>query len=55
MLENLARLGYIRSVEGCSGACHGCAGGRCSVPGQGKIWSLTERGLRAAKEQGGAA
>jgi DNA-binding IclR family transcriptional regulator len=48
MLENLARLGYLRPVDGCSGVCHGCAGGGCSVHGHGRLWSLTERGLRAA-------
>jgi len=55
MLENLARLGYLRPVESCSGTCHGCAGGRggCSVQGQGRLWSLTERGLRAATKEPG--
>ncbi len=51
MLENLARLGYLRSVEGCSGSCHGCSVGSCSVQGQGRLWSLTERGLRAATRE----
>jgi Mn-dependent DtxR family transcriptional regulator len=48
MLENLARLGYLRPLEGCGGTCHGCSHGRCSVQGHGRLWSLTERGLRAA-------
>jgi DNA-binding IclR family transcriptional regulator len=52
MLENLARLGYLRPVEGCNLGCHGCSGG-CSAHGQGRIWSLTERGLRAAGREAG--
>jgi DNA-binding IclR family transcriptional regulator len=51
MLENLARLGYLQRVEGCNRSCHGCSSGSCSVQGQGRIWSLTERGLRAADRE----
>ncbi|RPI58252.1 MAG: hypothetical protein EHM56_02270 [Chloroflexi bacterium] len=57
MLENLARLGYLRPVESCrGGACHGCSAGSdgCSVHGQGRLWSLTERGLRAAARETGS-
>lgn len=55
MLENLARLGYLRPVASCSDqACHSCSGGGCSVQGQGRLWSLTERGLRAAMRQPGS-
>ena len=54
MLENLARLGYLRSVSGCGGGCHGCSSGGCSVQGQGRLWSLTERGLRAALGETGS-
>jgi DNA-binding IclR family transcriptional regulator len=53
MLENLARLGYLRSVDGCGGGCHGCAHSGCSVQGRGRLWSLTERGLRAAAGETG--
>jgi hypothetical protein len=49
MLEDLSRLGYLRRVgDGCEGQCTGCAVGGCSVAGPGRIWSLTERGARAA-------
>jgi len=54
MLENLARLGYLRSVSGCGRGCHGCSSGGCSVQGQGRLWSLTERGLRAALGETGS-
>ncbi len=54
MLENLARLGYLRRVESCAGACHGCSSGGCSVQGQGRLWSLTDRGLRAAAKDRGS-
>ncbi len=56
MLENLARLGYLRAVDaacggdgpGCPSGGHGCPGGGCSVAGRGRIWVLTEKGARAA-------
>ena len=54
MLENLARLGYLRPVDGCSGGCHSCGSGGCSVHGQGRLWSLTERGVRAAAKEAGS-
>ena len=55
MLENLARLGYLRPVVSCSESSHGCSGcsAGCSVQGQGRLWSLTERGLRAAAGRAG--
>ena len=58
MLENLARLGYLRSIDAsCGGGCHGCSSGgdACSVHGQSRLWSLTERGLRAAAREAGSA
>ena len=60
MLENLARLGYLRLVSnppaGCQSAggslanvghCQGCSmKGACAVGGQGRVWTLTEKGSR---------
>lgn len=49
MLEDLVRLGYLRPVgDGCGSHCSGCAGGGCAVVGQGRVWSLTDKGMRAA-------
>lgn len=49
MLEDLARYGYLRVVgTGCEGHCTGCAVGGCSVAGPGRLWTLTEKGARAA-------
>jgi hypothetical protein len=49
MLENLARLGYLRSAEAtCGQNCHRCPLGGCSVSGRGRLWVLTEKGARAA-------
>jgi hypothetical protein len=49
MLEELARLGYLRAVDAsCDSGCHGCSAGGCSVAGRGRLWSLTEKGARAA-------
>jgi hypothetical protein len=51
ILEDLARLGYLRSVgDRCAGQCSGCSVGGCSVAGPGRLWSLTERGARAATQ-----
>lgn len=49
MLEDLARLGYLRAVgDGCGGQCAACSMGGCSVAGPARLWSLTEKGVRAA-------
>jgi hypothetical protein len=49
MLEDLGRLGYLRVVgDGCGGHCGGCAVGGCSIAGPGQLWTLTEKGIRAA-------
>lgn len=56
MLENLARLGYLRPAEatcgqdghGCASGSHGCPLGGCSIAGRGRLWILTEKGARAA-------
>lgn len=48
MLENLARLGYLRLAEAaCDQACESCPIGGCSVAGRGRLWVLTEKGARA--------
>lgn len=49
MLEEMARLGYLRSLEAaCNHNCHRCPVGGCSVAGRGQVWVLTEKGSRAA-------
>jgi bacterioferritin-associated ferredoxin len=53
MLEDLARRGYLRSVgNGCGGHCGGCAAGVCSIVGPARLWTLTEKGNRAAARAG---
>jgi hypothetical protein len=48
MLEDLARLGYLRSVgDRCEGHCTACSIGSCSVAGSGRLWALTDRGAEA--------
>lgn len=49
MLEDLSRLGYLRAVQnGCAGHCTGCGVSVCSLAGTRRLWTLTERGTRAA-------
>jgi hypothetical protein len=49
MLEDLARLGYLRSVDmRCGGHCQGCTTRGCSIAGPGRVWSLTTKGTQAA-------
>ena len=49
MLEDLARMGYLRAVnDGCEGHCQACPMGGCSVSGRGRLWTLTAKGARAA-------
>jgi hypothetical protein len=48
-LNELARLGYLHAMDNnCAGACHGCALSNCSVVSPGHLWTLTEKGARAA-------
>lgn len=48
MLEEMARLGYLRAVgDGCAAACSGCSMAGCSVVGVGRMWALTEMGSRS--------
>ena len=49
MLEDLSRLGYLRSVDSdCGTHCASCSIGSCSITGPGRLWALTEKGTRAA-------
>lgn len=49
MLEDLSRLGYLTAVQnGCRGHCTGCVASGCSVVGAGRLWTLTDKGARAA-------
>lgn len=51
MLEDLTRLDYLRAVgTGCENKCASCPVGGCSIAGPGKLWSLTEKGSRAAEK-----
>lgn len=50
MIDDLVRMGYLKPVSGgCEGQCDACplAGG-CAIGGPGGIWTMTERGVRAA-------
>ena len=48
MLENLARMGYLRPVAGgCDAHCAACPLAKtCAVGTPTRIWALTEKGLR---------
>jgi hypothetical protein len=47
MLEDLARQGYLRAVDGgCDGGCSGCSLAGCSINEPGHIWVLTEKGRK---------
>ncbi len=49
MLEDLARLGYLRRIGGdCGDHCPTCHSGGCAIAGPGQIWTLTGKGARAA-------
>lgn len=53
MIDDLVRMGYLKPVSGgCEGQCDACplAGG-CAIGGPGGIWTMTERGVRAAVSQ----
>ena len=46
MLEDLARMGYLRSVaDGCEAHCAGCPMTEpCAIGGPTRVWTLTEKG-----------
>ena len=49
MLEDLARLGYLRSTNNdCGTHCASCPIGGCSIAGRGRLWTLTQKGSQAA-------
>ena len=51
MLDDLTRLGYLRALGGdCGGQCATCPVGGCAVAGANRLWSLTEKGIRAAAQ-----
>lgn len=48
MLEDLSRLGYLRSINnGCGMHCAACSVGGCSIAGPSRLWVLTEKGIKA--------
>jgi len=53
MIEDLTRRGYLRPVAGCcEDHCAGCAlASTCAAGGTGQVWSLTDKGARAARLQ----
>ena len=53
MLEDLARMGYLKPVEGdCASQCTGCPLARtCAVGTPARIWALTEKGQKAAESK----
>ncbi len=48
MLDDLERGGYVRRIEAvCGERCETCPyQGRCGITQGGRIWTLTEKGLR---------
>ena len=46
MLQDLARMGYLRSVaDGCEAHCADCPlGEACAIGGPTRVWVLTEKG-----------
>ncbi|MBM3134457.1 MAG: HTH domain-containing protein [Chloroflexi bacterium] len=51
MIADLTRLGYLRLVAGgCEDHCAGCSlASVCAVSSAGQVWSLTDKGERAAR------
>ena len=52
MIEDLARMGYLRPVAGqCQGQCAGCPLAKtCAIGGPTRVWALTERSATIAGE-----
>ena len=48
MIEDLARMGYLRPVAGdCESRCTSCAlAETCAIGGPTRVWTLTEKGQR---------
>jgi len=53
MLEDLARMGYLKSVAGgCEAQCVGCPLARtCAVGTPTRVWVLTEKGRKVSGEK----
>ena len=51
MLGDLERMGYLNKVSGgCDKSCGGCPNqSMCGIMGGGELWSVTEKGMQAAK------
>lgn len=48
MIEELARLGYLRPVNNqCGHSCTLCPKAQCLMSDGGRLWTLTEKGSRA--------
>lgn len=54
MLDDLTRAGYLSLASGdCTGLCSHCPlSDTCSVGSSGRVWTLTARGVRAARPNG---
>ncbi len=52
MIEELARMGYLRAVGGsCQAKCEDCpVAGVCAVGGLSRVWSLTEKGSQMSRK-----
>jgi len=50
IIEELGHLRYLKAVAGdCNHRCSGCPfASDCAMGGVGRIWALTEKGLRAS-------
>ena len=53
MLADLERMGYLNKVNSaCDNSCSGCSSASmCGIIGGGDLWSVTEKGMQAAKRQ----
>jgi len=53
MIEELARFGYLKPVVGdCNAYCAGCPfAAECAIGGAGRIWTLTEKGVRGVERR----
>lgn len=52
MIQDLVRLGYLRLAEdaACESHCQDCpVHDACGIGGGGRLWTLTDRGMQAAR------
>jgi hypothetical protein len=56
MIERLGRLGYLAPVDSaCAGSCSRCSQrGVCAIPSQARLWTLTDKGRQAVKQEAAA-